>query len=139
MLRQSCSKAVLFVAYETLVEGNLMKIRSSILCFSFAILVSVLGNAQLNPKQCPYTNHTRDLICLIPEVTQTGPTSLQSFNTTIAQVLGQLPLAVPNSAFVLGFDKNGIPVDLTQNLGSVLTERGNTIGKNKFFLGFTFQ
>ena len=116
-----------------------MKTRFSIFWFCFGILTCAAANAQLNPSQCPYTGHSRDLICLIPEVTQTGPTSLQSFNTTIAQVLGQLPLAVPNSAFILGFDKNGIPVDLTQNLGSVLTERGNTIGKYKLFLGFTYQ
>ena len=38
------------------------------------------------------------------------------------------------------FDKSlGIPVVSSENLGSVLTERGDTIGKYKLFLGFTFQ
>lgn len=116
-----------------------MKTRISILAFWVVLFGCVNASAQLVGRECPYVGHSQDLICLIPELTQTGQTAnLGGFNSTIAQVLGQLPLAVPNSGFVLGF-KNGIPVDLTENLGSVLTERGNTIGKNKFFLGFTFQ
>lgn len=114
-----------------------MKTRLVVLACWFILLGSLGANAQLT-AHCPYAGHAQDLICLIPDVTQTGATPLAGFNTTIAQVLGQLPLAVPNSGFVLGF-KNGIPVDLTENLGSVLTERGNTIGRGKFFLGFTFQ
>jgi hypothetical protein len=55
-------------------------------------------------------------------------------------VLGQLPLAAPVSGFVLGFDKaTGQFIPLNENLGSVLTERGNTVGKHKVFLGFTAQ
>jgi hypothetical protein len=91
---------------------------------------------------CPYSpQHKTSLACLIPDLTKTGTsTNLSGFNTTIAQVLGQLPLAVPVSGFVLGFDKKlGIPVDLNENLGSVLTERGNTVGKDKLFVGFTYQ
>jgi hypothetical protein len=74
-------------------------------------------------------------------LTQTGTSSnLSRFNTTVAQVLGQLPLAAPVSGFVLGFDKKlGIPVEESQTLGSVLTERGNTVGRHKLFLGFTYQ
>lgn len=90
---------------------------------------------------CPYQDHPLSLACLIPDLTQTGKSqNLARFNTTIAQVLGQLPLAAPVSGFVLGFNKRlGIPVEGSQNLGSVLTERGNTIGKHKWFLGFTYQ
>ncbi len=91
---------------------------------------------------CPYSpQHKSGLACLIPDATATGTQqNLANFNTTIAQVIGQLPLAVPVSGFVLGFDKKlGIPVEENQNLGSVITERGDTIGKNKLFVGFTFQ
>src|SRR5262249_2505415 len=90
---------------------------------------------------CPYTGHSHSLACLIPDATNTGDShNLGSFNTTVAQVLGQLPLAAPVSGFVLGFDKKlGIPVEESQNLGSVLTERGNTVGSHKLFVGFTFQ
>jgi hypothetical protein len=105
-------------------------------------LVACLGaNAQVIDN-CPYSpGHKNSLSCLIPDLTKTGTsTNLSNFNTTLAQVIGQLPLAVPVSGFVLGFDKKlGIPVELNENLGSVLTERGNTVGKHKVFLGFTFQ
>jgi hypothetical protein len=105
-------------------------------------LFSGLGAQAQIVDNCPYSpQHKTSLACLIPDLTKTGTsTNLSGFNTTIAQVLGQLPLAVPVSGFVLGFDKKlGIPVDLNENLGSVLTERGNTVGKDKLFLGFTFQ
>lgn len=91
---------------------------------------------------CPYSPaHQKALACLIPDLTITGQSqNLERFNTTVAQVLGQLPLAAPVSGFVLGFDKKlGVPVEESQNLGSVLTERGNTVGKHKVFLGFTYQ
>ena len=100
------------------------------------------ANAQTVVDVCPYSpGHQRALACLIPDLTVTGKSqNLERFNTTIAQVLGQLPLAAPVSGFVLGFDKKlGIPVEESQNLGSVLTERGNTVGKHKLFLGFTYQ
>jgi hypothetical protein len=116
-----------------------MKTRLLNLAFSVALFGCTNAYTQLTPH-CPYTHHEQDLICLIPDVTQTGNTAtLGGFNSTIAQVLGQLPLAVPNSGFVLGFDKGGTPVTLNDTLGSVLTERGNTIGRHKLFLGFTFQ
>jgi hypothetical protein len=106
-----------------------------------SLLFSVNLTAQL-VSTCPYTGHQNSLACLIPDVTRSGKSGngLSDFNTTIAQVLGQLPLAVPVSGFVLGFNaKLGIPVEISENLGSVLTERGNTVGKNKVFLGFTYQ
>ena len=108
-------------------------------------LCAVLGPravAQTLVNVCPYRPaHSTSLACLIPDLTQTGQSqNLARFNTTIAQVLGQLPLAAPVSGFVLGFDKKlGIPVEESQNLGSVLTERGNTVGRHKLFLGFTYQ
>jgi len=105
--------------------------------------LSCLGaNAQTVIDNCPYSpQHKTGLACLIPDVTATGTSqTLADFNTTVAQVIGQLPLAVPVSGFVLGFDKKlGIPVEENRNLGSVLTERGDTIGKYKLFVGFTYQ
>jgi hypothetical protein len=89
---------------------------------------------------CPYANHLNSLACLVPDLTRTGTSNLAAINTTLAQVVGQLPLAVPVSGFILGIDaKTGVPVDINQNLGSVLTERGSTLGKRKLFLGFTYQ
>jgi hypothetical protein len=109
------------------------------LCFALLTATGAIAQTTLI-NNCPYRNHARELACLIPDVTKTGGSSIGNFNTTIAQVLGQLPLAVPISGFALSFDKaTGIYVISTDNLGSVLTERGDTIGKHKLFLGFTFQ
>ena len=100
------------------------------------------ASAQLPvPNVCPYTTHAKSLACLIPDVTVTGnDQNLAGFNTAIAQVLGELPLAAPVSGVVIGFNKKlAVPEDLTENLGTILTERGNTVGKYKLFAGFTFQ
>jgi hypothetical protein len=123
-------------------EGFQMVKRASLIYFLFA--VCALGaEAQTSVVDvCPYSpQHKTSLACLIPDLTQTGASqNLSRFNTTVAQVIGQLPLAAPVSGFVLRFDKKlGIPVEENQNLGSVLTERGNTVGKHKLFLGFTYQ
>jgi hypothetical protein len=111
-------------------------IRVAVLC---GFLASLSAQAQI-VNNCPYSTHAHSLACLIPDVTGTGGSSLAGFNTTIGQVVGQLPLAVPVSGYVLGIDtKTGVPVNINDNLGSVLTERGNTVGKHHLFLGFTFQ
>jgi hypothetical protein len=114
---------------------------ATLLC---GLLGCVSANAQIQTitNQCPYSHHLNDLACLIPDLTHTGNSSnLSSFNTTLAQVIGQLPLAVPVSGFALSFDRSlGIyVVSSAENLGSVLTERGDTIGRHKLFLGFTYQ
>jgi hypothetical protein len=116
--------------------------RALIVALLSGLFGCVGANAQQVVDNCPYSPaHKNGLACLIPDLTKTGTSNnLSGFNTTIAQVVGQLPLAVPVSGFVLGFDKKlGIPVDLNENLGSVLTERGNTVGRHKLFVGFTFQ
>jgi hypothetical protein len=115
---------------------------SLVLAICLGVLTCARANAQATLiNNCPYKNHATSLACLIPDVTKTGgSTNLGNFNTTIAQVLGQLPLAVPISGFALSFDRaTGIYIISTDNLGSVLTERGDTIGKHKLFLGFTYQ
>lgn len=115
--------------------------RASLACFLFA--VCALGaEGQTVADVCPYSpKHQNSLACLIPDLTQTGASqNLSRFNTTVAQVIGQLPLAAPVSGFVLQFDKKlGIPIEANRNLGSVLTERANTVGRHKLFIGFTYQ
>jgi len=103
--------------------------------------VSAVAQVQITNPACPYINHPLSLACLIPDLTVTGKDpQLAAFNTTIAQVLGQLPLAAPVSGVVIGFNKKlAVPEDVTENLGTILTERGNTVGKYKLFAGFTYQ
>lgn len=116
--------------------------RFSLVCFVISVFALGAQAQQTIIDTCPYSpQHKTSLACLIPDLTQTGASqNLSRFNTTVAQVIGQLPLAAPVSGFVLAFDKKlGIPVEMNQNLGSVLTERGNTVGRHKVFLGFTYQ
>jgi hypothetical protein len=110
----------------------------------FVFLSCLPGTSQTVPtvsNQCPYAHHALELACIIPDLTKTGTSSnLSGFNTTLAQVLSQLPQAVPVSGFALSFDRSlGIYTVSSENLGSVLTERGDTIGRHKVFIGFTFQ
>ena len=108
----------------------------------FLGLLSVTGAAQTLINECPYSrSHWNDLACLIPTVTKTGVSNnLSGFNTTLSEIISELPLASPVSGFTLGLDRNlGVYVNLNENLGSILTERGDTIGKHKFFVGFSFQ
>jgi hypothetical protein len=114
----------------------------AVLLFSLFGCLSAIAQVPtiINPA-CPYTAHPLGLACIIPDFTATGnDPKLAGFNTTIAQVLGELPLAAPVSGIVIGFNKRlAVPENITENLGTILTERGNTVGKYKLFAGFTFQ
>jgi hypothetical protein len=125
-------------------EETLMKKQFWIAVAAGVLLSSLVTRAEgqtVVVNHCPYVNHLNSLSCLVPDLTKTGTSSnLSAFNTTLGQVIGQLPLAAPISGFVLGFDKaTGQFVPINDNLGSVLTERGNTVGRHKLFVGFTFQ
>ncbi len=110
-----------------------------LLCAVFACISASAQQLQVS-NSCPYTSHANSLACLIPDFTTHGQGNLSGFNTTVAQVLGELPLAAPVSGVVIGFNKKlAVPEDITENLGTILTERGNTVGKYKLFAGFTYQ
>lgn len=116
--------------------------RAFIAMLLFSLFGCLSAHAQLPvPNVCPYSSHSKSLACLIPDLTVTGTDqNLAGFNTAIAQVLGELPLAAPVSGVVIGFNKKlAVPEDITENLGTILTERGNTVGKYKLFAGFTYQ
>jgi hypothetical protein len=134
-----------FCASDNVAEDNLMA-RRALLMTVFLAFVSGLGaNGQTQVPTitdfCPYKNHQKDLACLIPDLTRTAGTNLATFNTTLAQVLGQLPIAVPISGLALTFDQtlHIYVVSSSDNLGSILTERGGTIGRHKLFLGFSYE
>lgn len=59
-------------------------------------------------------------------------------NSSVATALGLIPLASPASGLVFHTDPaTGLDLPATSTLGGVLTERGETIGKHKWYLGFT--
>jgi Putative MetA-pathway of phenol degradation len=107
------------------------------------------------------------LICLVPQVYGAGglvgvdhggplhstasfshaahfsQSSLSSFaplNAEIGTQLSQLPITSPASGFVFAFDPSlGVVARQTENFGPILTERADTIGRHKLFVGFSYQ
>jgi hypothetical protein len=103
--------------------------------------LSALGQAQPNPWNCnnPANNH---LICLVPVATRSiGAVNspAPTFNSSFASQLSQLPLLSSGSGIVLTLDKTlGVYV-VSDNLGPILTDRAQTIGRHKLLLAFAFQ
>src|SRR4029077_20381804 len=68
--------------------------------------------------------------------------ALQSFtalNTEIGSEITQLPITSPISGFVFSFNPSlGVVSRETEGFGPILTERPDTIGRHKLFLGFSY-
>ena len=87
------------------------------------------------------------LVCQIPfstgvftnnssaSATSTALKNATAFNSAIATQVSQLPLASSSSGIVVVY-KAGVP-ETYNNLGPILTDRAQTIGRHKLFLGFT--
>ncbi len=69
--------------------------------------------------------------------------ALQSFtalNTEIGSQITQLPITSPISGFVFSFNPQlGVVSRQTEGFGPILTERPDTIGRHKLFLGVSYQ
>ncbi|MGH9630090.1 MAG: hypothetical protein ACRD7E_17375, partial [Bryobacteraceae bacterium] len=62
------------------------------------------------------------------------------FNTAIASQLTSLPIPSPASGFTYTFDKSlGVYTRSAQSFGPILAERAETVGKDKFSFGFSYQ
>jgi hypothetical protein len=114
--------------------------RVLIVNFICGMLACFSAKAQTIINHCPYDQkHWNQLACLIPDLTRTGGSNIQGFNTALARVIAELPVAAPVSGLALTLDKSTGVYTLSSDLGGVLTERGSTLGKYKLFLGFTYQ
>src|SRR5215472_1349973 len=119
--------------------------------------------ATLNPN----ATFSGDMVCLVPQVygpgglvgtNNAGPlnpttkfhhevhfqaSSLESFsplNSEIGVQLSQLPFASPASGFVFSFNPSlGVVARTTESFGPILTERADTIGRHKLFVGASYQ
>jgi hypothetical protein len=105
-----------------------------ILSTLFALLVPADAVGQ---NTCAGTARTK-LYCLIPTALQTPPSEFNFFNEAFATDLSQLPLATPASGIIFEF-VNGVLTESTKNLGSIMTERSETIGRHKLYVAFTYQ
>jgi hypothetical protein len=112
---------------------------------------------------------SRDLICIVPQVygpgglvgsNNGGPldatdvgtfphvvhfqaSSIASFAPLTSEIgtqLSQLPITSPTAGFIFAFNPSlGVVSRQAETFGPILTERAETIGKHKLYLGFSYQ
>jgi hypothetical protein len=129
--------------------------RSVVLGILIISLAGVVAQAQTSSSipPCPGYNpfNNTNLACELatgfraPANITSGNTTAgtQSFNpvvlsATLATQLSSLPVATAVSGTGITFI-NGIPTFSAESLGTILTQRGETIGKHRFYLSFTYQ
>jgi Putative MetA-pathway of phenol degradation len=100
-----------------------------------ALLWGSLATGQSSGQLCT-TSHTTDLYCLLPAAFLTSPAAFNAFSTPLGTELSQLPTAVPAGVFFT-FDQGVYKP--SNDLGAVFSERAETIGKHRVFVGFTYQ
>lgn len=94
-------------------------------------------------QPCPGYNqpHNTNLACEL--ATATGASqghTLAGLSTTLASQLSQLPLATAASGSGLTLSRSlGVFTASSDSLGTILTQRGETIGKHKWLVSFTYQ
>ena len=135
----------------------------NVILASAAFAQSPCPTATLNPNAV----FSGDMVCLVPQVygpggfvgtNNAGPlnpttkfhhevhfqaSSVESFsplNSEIGVQLSQLPFASPASGFVFSFNPSlGVVARTTESFGPILTERADTIGRHKLFVGASYQ
>jgi hypothetical protein len=105
------------------------------------LAVCLTGASAQTPCPGYNPNDNTNLTCAI--ATATGPSpaaqrNLSSFASTLATQLSQLPIATAISGTGIIFGAAGPRVS-PEGLGTILTQRGDTLGKHKFFVSFTYQ
>ena len=123
----------------TLFEEIDMGKRALLFGFLTGLLLVTLADAQQFPLPCP-TGPIGKMSQFIPCATQTAGSTLESFDTTFATQLSSLPSVAPPSGITLSLDKaTGVYTVSEQNLGSVLSQNADTVGKYKLFMGFAYE
>ncbi|HVN17295.1 MAG TPA: hypothetical protein VMU05_00930 [Dongiaceae bacterium] len=103
--------------------------------FVLATMAIALGAPCISAQTCANTK----LSCLIPTALHTTSSAFNFVNEAFGTQIGQLPLASPASGFVYQMDKSGVYTSFSESFGPLLAERSETIGRNKFYLAFTYQ
>jgi hypothetical protein len=141
-------------------------LRKSQLLFSLILVcwsMSLIALGQIPGVQgvCAQTSNVNKVGCTLPylygqsgalpiyqgtTLAQAGPDAFDftskptALTATLGTELTTLPLSAPGSGFVFQLDRaSGLEVRTTQSLGPILAERGDTIGRHKLFVGFSYQ
>lgn len=117
--------------------------KRTLLVLLFACLTGAGAMAQIDCS--PGSPAATKLVCQIPfstgvftnnssaGATGTALRNATAFNSAIATQVSQLPLASSSSGVVVVY-KAGVP-EIYNNLGPILTDRAQTVGRHKLFLG----
>jgi hypothetical protein len=104
--------------------------------------MSSAASAQQSFWGCNNQNKTHlPLICLVPVSTKSVSNNpvAPSLNSSFATQLSEIPVLSSGPAVAVTYDPTtGVPV-VSDNLGPILTERAQTIGKHKLLIGFAWQ
>lgn len=100
-------------------------------------LLIVLLAVPLCRTQICVTSHATDLYCLIPAAFHTQSAPFNALFTPFGTELSDLPTAKP-AGLVLKFER-GVLVPSNESLGGIFSERPESLGKHRMFLGGTYQ
>lgn len=103
----------------------------------FGRLLMVVGLTSGCLGQLCSTAHVTDLYCLIPVSFHTGSAPFNALFTPFGTELAELPTARP-AGLVLRFE-HGLLVPSTESLGAIFTDRAETLGRRRVFVGFSYQ
>jgi len=120
-----------------------ISLRVLLAVISLCLLVNT-ASAQGSTSPCPGFNsgHNVNLACEIPTAVRastSGTQTLGSLSPTLAAQLSQLPLATAVSGSGLTISPSGTIAAGTESLGTILTQRGDTLGYHKSFISFNYQ
>src|SRR5438270_4596150 len=129
-----------------LMEGYMSKRNRSMAVLVLVGLMGALAQAQtqkITAPPCPGYNpaNNTNLACEIATAIRSGAGqggTLASLPATLAAQVSNLPVATAVSGTGITF-VNGIPTFSSDSLGTILTLRGETLGKHRFFLSFNYQ
>jgi len=132
-------------------KRNRVVFLSALVCLAGAVAVAQTASSV---PPCPGYNpaNNTNLACELATgfrapanitVNNTQAAQGQSFNpvvlsATLATQLSSLPVATAVSGTGITFI-NGIPTFSNESLGTILTQRGDTIGRHRFFVSFNYQ
>jgi hypothetical protein len=124
-------------------------------------LIVLAGSAAWAQSVCPAGVQSDKLICVIPQVYganglvlqnvsaqalgvapfQNGlPAALSPLNASVARQTALLPLASPSSGITFSWNEAAkVFVESTDSLGPVFSERAETIGKSRVYVGFGYE
>jgi hypothetical protein len=121
--------------------GSILRRKRSSHISRCGLVFGLLFLASLYPRLCRAqlcaTTHSTDLYCLLPAAFHTQAAPFNAIFTPFGNELSELPTARP-AGLVLTFNK-GLLVPANESLGAVFTERAESLGKHRIFVGFTYQ